>query len=71
MNYMLGRGPAVANGAPDVDCKKRNNPALNLTDGLLGEKSGLIRQMHFKIKEERSLYVNYVTRNPQKKRRSY
>lgn len=59
---MLGRGSAAVNEPPDVDCKKGSNLALDLTDGLVGLKSGLIQQMRFKIKEQ-SLYVNSTTRN--------
>jgi hypothetical protein len=41
---------------------------LDLKDGLLGAKSGLIQQMHFEIKEEQGLYLNYGTRNQQGRR---
>jgi len=32
---------------------------LDLKDGLLGAKSGLIQQKRFQIKEEQRLYLNY------------
>ena len=63
-----GKGMNCGKWTADVDCKERNNTALDLKDGLLGAKSGLIQQMRFKIKEEQSLYLNYGTRNQQGRR---